>query len=195
MAKFHVQGHRKLYIHNTLDQGADNARSDIEKKLKDGDRTGIGFDYMTCGIMLAFTFEAQVNFMGTRFCTPWSYFGVWKAKVETVFNALKMEYDWAKRPFISAQKMKVFRDTLAHGKPVDENLNEDFEAATMEEARAKYNFKQAWEAMMTHEEIMQAYDDNQQVWKMMLEKSGINIMDTLDQMNLTIHAINPPLQG
>jgi len=78
MATFHVQGHRKLYIHNNLDQGADNAKSDIERKLAEGNREGIGFDYMTCGVMLAFTFEAQVNFMGKRFLNPWYEKQRWK---------------------------------------------------------------------------------------------------------------------
>src|SRR3954469_10790718 len=101
MANFHVQGHRKLYIHNTLDQGAFNAKTIIEKKLASGDRAGIGYDYMLCGLMLAFTFEAQVNFMGHRFLKPWDYFQRWKGKVNRVFDGLSIEHDWTKRPFVS----------------------------------------------------------------------------------------------
>src|SRR5205823_3013522 len=128
MAKFHVQGHRKLYIHNTLDQGADNAKADIERKLAAGNREGIGFDYMACGLMLAFTFEAQLNFIGKRFLNPWHEMQRWKTKAERVFKALSIEYDWKKRPFLSIEKMKTFRDTIAHGKPFEQNLDEVIEA-------------------------------------------------------------------
>jgi hypothetical protein len=186
MAKFHVHGHRKLYIHNTLDQGADNAKSDIEKKLAEGNREGIGFDYMTCGLMLAFTFEAQINFMGKRFLSPWHEMQRWKAKAERVFKALTIDYDWKKRPFLSLEKMKTFRDTIAHGKPFEQNLDEVVEAASVEEAQKMFNFTQAWESMMTHEEIMQAYDDTDEAWKLMLQKSGLDVMETLDEVNTII---------
>ena len=186
MAKFRVQGHRKLYIHNTLDQRAVSAKSDIERKLAEGNREGIGFDYMTCGLMLAFTFEAQINFMGKRFLNPWYEKQRWKAKAEQVFKALTIDYDWTKRPFISLEKMKTFRDTIAHGKPFEPDLDEVVEAASIEDARKMFNFTQAWESMMTHEEIMQAYDDTNEAWKLMFQKSGLNVMETLDEVNIII---------
>lgn len=186
MAKFHVQGHRKLYIHNVLDQGADNAKTDIEKKLAAGDRTGIGFDYMTCGLMLAFTFEAQLNFMGQRFVKPWHEFERWKGKAEKVFKALSIDCDWSKRPFLSLERMKTFRDTIAHGKPFEQNMDEEVEAGSVEEVRKMYNFTQAWETMMTHDQIMEAYNDTDEAWKLMFQKSGLNVLETLDEVNTII---------
>jgi hypothetical protein len=190
MATFHVQGHRRLYIHNALDQGAFNAKSAIDKKLAEGTRDGIGFDYMSCGLMLAFTFEAQVNFMGNRFLKPWNYYQRWKGKVNRVFDALAIEYDWSKRPFLSLWKMKVFRDTIAHGKVFEQDLNEEVEGANVDEVRKRFSLTQAWEAMMTHEEIMQAYDDTDAIWKLMIEKSGLQITETIDQVNINITGKN-----
>jgi predicted transcriptional regulator len=61
IVKARVTGHRKLHIHNTLENFADFTKGVIEDKIKNNQRDGIGFDYMTLGIMLAFDFEAKVN--------------------------------------------------------------------------------------------------------------------------------------
>jgi hypothetical protein len=178
-----VTGHRKLHIHNTLENFADFTKGVIEDKIKRNERDGIGFDYMTLGIMLAFDFEAKMNFMGKRYVKPWNEFQKWKAKLKLVFQTLHMTVDWNKRPYTSLVKMKTFRDTIAHGKPVDEPV--DYET-TDEEAniRKTLNLRQAWEEMVTHDEIMQACDDTEIVWKEMVEKSGIDINDLLDQAEL-----------
>jgi hypothetical protein len=90
-----------------------------------------------------------------------------------------------KRPYKSLEKMKTFRDTIAHGKPVDEPV--DYEV-TDEEAniRKTFNLKQAWEEMVTHDEIMQAYEDKEIVWMEMVEKSGIEISELSDQAEFAI---------
>jgi hypothetical protein len=36
----------------------------IERKLADGNRDGIAYDYMACAALIAFAFEANLNFMG-----------------------------------------------------------------------------------------------------------------------------------
>ena len=63
----------------------------------------------------------------------------------------------------------------------------DYET-TDEEAniRKTFNLREAWEEMVTHDEIMQAYDDTEIVWKEMVEKSGIDINDLLDQAEFAI---------
>lgn len=33
---------------------------------------------------------------------------------------------------------------------------------------------------------MQAYDDTDETWKLMLQKSGLNVMETLDEVNTII---------
>lgn len=140
---------------------------------------------MTLGIMLAFDFEAKVNFMGVRYAKPWNEFQKWKPKLKLVFKTLGMTVDWNKRPYTSLVNMKTFRDTIAHGKPVDEPV--DYEVTDDEEnIRKTFNLRQAWEQMVTHGEIMQAYDDTEIVWKEMVEKSGIDIFELQDQAEFVI---------
>jgi hypothetical protein len=140
---------------------------------------------MTLGIILAFDFEAKVNFMGAKYVKPWNEFQKWKPKLKLVFKTLGMTVDWSRRPYTSLEKMKTFRDTIAHGKPVHEPV--DYEI-TDEEAniRKTFNLKQAWEDMVTHDEIMQANEDNEIVWKDMVEKSGIEISELSDQAEFAI---------
>ena len=40
--------------------------------------------------------------------------------------------------------------------------------------------------MVTHDEIMQAYEDTEIVWKEMVKKSGIEISELLDQAEFVI---------
>jgi hypothetical protein len=42
------------------------AKTAIETKVAANDWKGIAFDYMACLLMLAFTFEATINFLGSK---------------------------------------------------------------------------------------------------------------------------------
>jgi hypothetical protein len=118
--------------------------------------------------------------MGARFSKPWNEFQKWKPKAKLVFKALGMKPDWNKRLYRSLVKMKTFRDTIAHGKPVEDDL--DYEATdTMEEIRKGFNLRQPWEDMCTHDEIMQAYEDTDVIWKEMLTHSKLEPLDHTDQ--------------
>jgi hypothetical protein len=140
---------------------------------------------MNLGIMLAFDFEAKLNFMGARYVKPREEKQRWKCKANRVFKAIGVARDWGKRPYSSLNKMKTFRDTIAHGKPLEEDI--DYEATgEIEELRKGLNLTQPWEPMATREEIMQAYEDPDKVWKEMIEKSGIDVLDTTDQAELAI---------
>lgn len=185
IVKARVTGQRKLHIHNTLENSAHFIKGVIEEKISKNERDGIGFDYMTLGIMLAFDFEAKVNFIGARYAKPWNEFQKWKPKLKLVFKTLGITVDWNKRPYMSLVSMKTFRDTIAHGKPVDENL--DYEVTDEEEnIRKAFSLKQAWEEMVTHDEIMQAYADTESVWKEMVQKSGIDTIELFDQVEYAI---------
>lgn len=186
--KARVTGHRKLYIHNTLEGAAHFTKGVIEAKLQEVKRDGLGFDYMTCAMMLAFSFEARLNFMGARYAQPWNEWMRWKAKANHVFKAIGIEPDWTKRPYTSLEKMKVLRDTIAHGKPLEEDLDY-LVTGEQEEIRASVNLRQAWEAMVTHEEVMQSYDDTEQVWQDMIVKSQIGVHELIDQAEYAIEIL------
>jgi hypothetical protein len=179
--KARVTGERKLYLHNTLENSARFLKQTIERKLAEGNRDGIMFDYMNLGILLAFDFEAKVNFMGAKYVKPWEEKQRWKCKANRVFKQLGVARDWGKRPYSSIERMKKFRDTIAHGKPFEVPIDKEVTGEEEEIRKEVVNLAHAWEKIATHDEIMQAYEDTEKVWREMIEKSGIDIHDTLDQ--------------
>jgi len=61
-----VQSTKRVYIHNDLSNAAFHFKDAIEEKIKANETTGITFEYMACALMLAFTFEAKINFLGWK---------------------------------------------------------------------------------------------------------------------------------
>ena len=117
--KFHkkVQQTKRISIHNDLDNAAFYFTEIVKKKVEDDIRDGLTFDCMAAGTMLAFSFEAYLNFMGDRLVGLWNERDEYYKKIDKVFQKLKIAPDWSKRPFSSISAMKRLRDTLAHGKP------------------------------------------------------------------------------
>jgi hypothetical protein len=66
-----VHGKKNIYIHNDLSNAAFHFKTSVEEKLK-GDRTGIAFHSLACLVMTAFTFEAEMNFLGAKLIDGWN---------------------------------------------------------------------------------------------------------------------------
>jgi hypothetical protein len=127
----------KIYIHNDLSQGATHFNAVIKEKLKKGDRNGIGFDGMACALMIAFAFEANLNFMGNHLfkngkLTSWDEMAKLTKKRDRVFKAIGMDVEDEKRPISSMMRMKKLRYTLAHGKPAEFKTEEEKEGTREE---------------------------------------------------------------
>jgi hypothetical protein len=139
IVKARVQTDKKLYIHNDLSQGATYFSDNIQDKLKNGSRDAIAFDDMACALMVAFAFEANLNFMGNYLLkvgkiSSWDERSKYSKKLQKVFDALGIKVEEDKRPLSSMARMKTLRDTLAHGKPVEFKADDEQEG-TQEELR------------------------------------------------------------
>jgi hypothetical protein len=88
----------------------------IERKLADGNRDGIAYDYMACAAMIAFAFEANLNFMGYKVIKDWDEWQNWDAKVFSVLKRLEMPVVWTERPLSS---MRVMKDMVALGREIE----------------------------------------------------------------------------
>jgi hypothetical protein len=86
--------------------------------------------------------------------------------------------------------MKDLRDTLAHGKPAELKYK-DVTVATPDQRVIIDNLKADWQKALTHEPIMTAYKDMDDLFRMMMEKSGLSVFDTIEQTNYTISLIEP----
>jgi hypothetical protein len=103
IVKARVQTDKKLYIHNDLSQGATYFSDNIQDKLKNGSRDAIAFDGMACALMVAFAFEANLNFMGNYLLkvgkiSSWDERSKYSKKLQKVFDALGTKVEpWRSR--------------------------------------------------------------------------------------------------
>ena len=95
------KGYKYDYVHNDLAGAAYHFKVTIESKIAANNRKGIAFDYMACLLMLAFTFEAQINFLGYKLIQNWKERQPFDKKVEDVLNHLSVGPNWTLRPYSS----------------------------------------------------------------------------------------------
>jgi len=178
-----VQKTRKVYIHNDLSGATSHIKQTIEAKLDRKDRRGIAFDYMACAVMLAFSFEANLNFVGYKlFQKDWNERARWGDKVNRVFQHLKIPQDRAARPYSSVVRLKSVRDLLAHGKPV-ESEHEEIVEATADDLDRGIDLSGEWEKACAHDSVFEAFDDVESLWRDMLQRADISHFDTLTRGN------------
>jgi hypothetical protein len=194
-----VQTTKKVYIHNDLSQGATYFSDIIREKLKNGSRDGIMFDGMACALMVAFAFEANLNFMGsyllkTGKLIEWNEMQSFSKKLNKVFGALGIPVDLEKRPLSSMQKMKSLRDTLAHGKPVEVERDEEVEG-TEEELKRGVSLAADWEKDCSSDSVLEALADMDDLWKLMIQKSGISVLDTMSQGEASVTLVKQVAHG
>ena len=180
MAKIRAkyEGTQNIYVHNDLSNAAHHFKGIIEAKIKADDRKGIAFDYLACMMMLAFTSEAQINFIGQKLIDPWEERQPIKDKFKAVLKHLGITPDWNKRPYSSIVLLKEFRDLIAHGKPVDIDIDEEIVAKAEDLERPKI-LDGEWVKYCSHDTVMETYDDVDAIWQELLTAAGIPVFETL----------------
>lgn len=175
---------KKVYVHNDISQAATTFKDATQEKAK-GDRTGIGYYGMATAVLTAFAFEAKLNFMGAQLAKnnkipSWNEFQSWDKKVKIVFGALGLSTDKTTRPLATMEKMKRLRDTVAHGKPVELTTTEIITGTPEDiDLAAGANLSAGWETECTPESVAEGVADLDTLWKQMVEKSGLDLFDTI----------------
>ncbi|TKT71199.1 hypothetical protein YH63_007135 [Afipia massiliensis] len=167
-----------LYIHNDLAQAVNHFKDSIDRMEAADDRAGISYEYMACGMMIAFAFEAKINFLGWKLIEGWREFQSWDEKVKLVCEQLGIEPDWGVRPWSSIRAMKRFRDMVAHGKPLVVK-HEEVVVMKAEDLNRRVDLTANWEKGCKPHDVNLGYDDLQVVWHRMLKASEIEIFDTM----------------
>ena len=182
---------KNIFIHNDISNTANHLRKRIEEKVEANDRQGIALDITACLVMLAFTFESRLNFVGEQKITSWKERRGFDKKVEILLKALKLEPDLTKRPYSSIKELKDFRDTIAHGKPdtieVDETVYIDPEADDMD-----FNLQGEWERYLTVDFMRQCSDDIDEIWNEWLATAKIEVHQTLSHGEYSLALIEEP---
>jgi hypothetical protein len=193
MTKIKIQKTAKkiVNIHNDISNTANHLKARIEEMEATGHRHGIALDITACLVMLAFTFESRLNFIGEQKMADFKERRWFDKKVETVLKALGLEPDFSVRPYSSIKELKNFRDTIAHGKPdtieVDETV--DFEPGKNYD---DFDLRGEWEAFLTVDFVRQCSDDIDQIWSEWIATAEIELHQTLTYGEYSISLIEKP---
>lgn len=190
MAKLKVRRQQKkfVYIHNDLANAAHFHKERIEQRHRAGDMKGLGLDCMACLIILAFTVEAQLNFLGLKLVENWKERDKLSSKQSRLFKALGLTPDMAQRPFSTLHELKGFRDLVAHGKPMEVQTDEVL-VATNEELDIFRGLEGSWERYCKADFVAVAYQDVDEIWNVLLERSGLKHFDTVTHGEHSISVI------
>jgi hypothetical protein len=180
-----VEKTKHVYVHNDLSQAALHHADIIQDKLDNGSCDGIMYDGMACAVMVAFAFEANVNFMGFKLheagkLPNWYERENFGDKRKKVFKALGIPVEKDKRPMKSMERMKALRDTLAHGKPAYAEYDEVLVGTPEEfDLFRRGGLSAGWETECTPDVVKEAREDLEELWKLMIDKSGLSLYDTI----------------
>jgi hypothetical protein len=176
--KARIEQKKNIYVHNDLSQAASFFKQVVDDRIKTDERDGLAFYRMACAMMLAFTFEAKINFLGHKCVQNWNEKQSFDDKVEQVLQRLGVALDWKTRPYTSIDGLRRFRNSIAHGKPVEIEHDETVQVPA-DELDRRVDLSGEWEAACTPEKLTQASGDLDDIWKDLLERSGLSIWDTM----------------
>lgn len=184
----------RVFVHNDLSNAAGYFANIIEEKKKSG-RGGVLLESMACMTLIAFTFEANVNFMGFELekagkLPNWKERDPFSEKLKKVFGALSIPIEKHKRPLKTIENTKLLRDSLAHGKPEYREYDQE-EIGTPEEldVRSGANLLAGWQLECTADKVTEAYADLEELWKLMVKQSGLNLWDLITRGEGSIDVI------
>ena len=178
--KVRRQTKKHIYVHNSLSNAAYHFKQTVDDRVEKDELTGITYDILAVLIFLAFTVEAKINFLGYKLFPRWAERErdpFWK-KLKRVMSHLDVQADFKTRPYSTITTLKDIRDSLAHGKPVHLELDEEA-VIDADEATEMVYLRADWEKHCTEDFTQQAYDDVQEIWKQLLSAAKISLFDTL----------------
>jgi hypothetical protein len=169
----------EVRIHNDLANAAFYFKNIIvEKEAKGGE--GIILDCMACATMLAFTWEAYLNFFGSELLKDtWDEKRELEVKENAVLEKLGIKPDWAKQPYGSVRTLTKIRNWLAHGKPIEKHITKQVIKGVEKVTSRKIDVSGDWQTLCKPAVVVRAHDDLDAIFKEMLQASGIALIDTL----------------
>jgi hypothetical protein len=180
--KIKIEITSKVLINQDLCSAALWHKEQIELAVANDDHEALTFKIMSCLVMCAFTHEANLNFIGYHLFEDWGDKHERKnaeKKLRKIAAHLGLNINMDVVPFKTLDTLKLFRDCLAHGKPEEITVSEE-KIANMSSIDTQFQYPKAeWEKYCTAENAMQAYEDVDVIWKMLLGAANIELWDTL----------------
>ncbi|XHF32446.1 hypothetical protein OXH62_24395 [Pseudomonas chlororaphis] len=155
---------KKINIHNDISNTANHLRRRVEEMDATGNREGISLDITACLVLLAFTFESRLNYIGAQKVADWRERKPFERKLKSVLQALDLTPDFSKRPYSTIDQLKDFRDTIAHGQPVTIEVDETV-FVDPGSAYDDVDLRGKWEDFVNTDFMRQCSEDIDEIWK------------------------------
>lgn len=174
--KVKVDTSKNVYIHNDLMNVAYHLKEAILKKNEDNDE-GINLDIMAALAILAFAYEAKINFIGHKKVEKWKERDSFKKKSSRIYSSLTLNPDLEVRPYSSIECLKKFRNYIAHGKPIE--VSESYEKIIDQSDECRIDLNAGHEDFCTLDNFLEIYEDVNKVWKELLNAADIQLYETI----------------
>ena len=156
-----------IYPHNDLLNLAHYHRSVINGKIERGEQDALSLDCMSCIVALAFGVEAFINFVGINKVENWDESQSFKNKIKHTYRAVGGVFDKDNDPYTTVWHLKEIRDSMAHGKPIENSVSLSSHQELWAEMRPP------WDHYLNQEYINQAYTQVKAWQTELLELSDI----------------------
>lgn len=185
--KVRRQAKKHIYVHNDLSNAAYHFNKIINERFANDDIEGIAFDILAELVFLAFTIEAKVNFLGSKLVGGWKERERFWTKINLVLDRLSLEVDFDTRPYSTVKRLKELRDSLAHGKPLLLELDEETVIDAHDDE--SIDLRAEWQSYCIKEFANEAYGDVNEIWRQLLSASKLTLFETLSGGEQSIHFI------
>jgi len=136
-------------------------------------QSGCFYDYMSCLLFAAFTFEAYLNHVGEKL------FPFWKdiesistgSKLNIICCQLGIKPDFSRRPYQTEKKVFEFRNAIAHGKSEFISEEKQIVKDEIEKIRRKHPLTK-WEKLCTLKNAEESYEDIRVIMKEIHHAAG-----------------------
>lgn len=116
----------RVYPHNDLLNLAHYHLGILNDKLENGVKDALALDCTSVIISLAFSVEAIVNYVGYKCINEWKERRPYHKKMEEICELANITVDVESDLFITLNQLKVIRDMIAHGKPIEGKADDSF---------------------------------------------------------------------
>lgn len=167
--KAEIKRERQVNTFNDLS----NANSHMLEVARKQD-SGCFYDYMSCLIFAAFTFEAYLNHVGHSLFTFWKDIESisTESKLNVICTQLNIKPDFSRRPYQTLKKVLKFRNAIAHGKSEFIFQEKQVVKGEIEEIRRNHPLTK-WEELCTLKNAEESYEDIRAIMKEIHPKAGL----------------------
>ena len=158
----------RIYPHNDLLNLAHYHLGILNDKVKNGVKDAIALDCTSVLISLAFSVEAIVNYVGYKCIKEWKERQPYHKKMDEICELANIMVDAESELFIVLNQLKVIRDSIAHGKPIEGKADDSFS-----EGVNKY-LKSPWAEYLNPEFTNTAYRQVKEFKNLLFSKCEIN---------------------